>query len=79
MLPSFITRIKALGNMERRNKLIELSQLPGVYIPSLYKPEYDYEIKSLNKNHQYFLNLISPTSTLHIHLQCEQNLIKRLQ
>ena len=52
ILNEIITAYKNLGNnLTKKEKLINLAQISGVYIPSLYEPEYnsDYSIKELVK------------------------------
>ncbi|MEM9536224.1 MAG: radical SAM protein [Cyanobacteria bacterium P01_E01_bin.45] len=41
LLHEFIDAYKQVRESDRTTKLRKLSQVPGIYIPSLYKPEYD--------------------------------------
>ncbi len=40
LLPHFIDRIKQVNHLSRFQKLLSLSTVPGIYIPSLYAPKY---------------------------------------
>ncbi|AFZ55741.1 radical SAM protein [Anabaena cylindrica FACHB-243] len=51
LLGNFIDSYKEVRNADRETQLKKLAQVPGIYIPSLYKVEYetkDGEIKSIN-------------------------------
>ncbi len=37
----FIDTMKSIKGLERSKQLIELAKIPGIYVPSLYSPEYD--------------------------------------
>ena len=41
LLPAFIDALQELRGSPRRERLLRLAQLPGVYVPSLYAPRYD--------------------------------------
>ena len=41
LLPAFIDALQELRGAPRQERLLQLAQLPGVYVPSLYVPRYD--------------------------------------
>ncbi len=54
LLSSFIDTLQEIKHLSRRDKLIQLAQIPGIYIPQLYIPEY-----SLNGNLERIDKVIS--------------------
>lgn len=40
LLPRFLRRVAELKGQKRREQLIQLAQIPGVYVPSLYQAEF---------------------------------------
>ena len=50
LLPSLITTVKEIKGMERQEQLKRLSQIPGIYVPNLYTPEYDIHGNLLSVN-----------------------------
>nr|WP_269622041.1 radical SAM protein [Prochlorococcus marinus] len=47
LMPTFINKMNTIKDLSRFNKLKELAQIPGIYIPIFYQPQYDNNGKLL--------------------------------
>ncbi len=54
LIPKFIDSLKESKGHTRRERLLSLAQIPGIYVPSFYSPIYstDGKLTSINTNNQ---------------------------